>query len=75
MYEVLGEIYVRQNRRKEAFDAFNTALKLNPSDLYLKYYLGDLYYMVGEARNASVVYDAILTERKGFSNKIEKTDP
>jgi len=67
MYEILADIYIRENRRQEAFVALNNALRVNPDDIYLKYYLGDLYYSVGEDRNASFVYDAILSENPNDS--------
>ena len=62
IYEILGRIYLKLNRKNDAIEAFKTALKLNPEDIFLKYYLGDLLYCDNDDKNAIVLYDSILNE-------------
>lgn len=62
LYEALGWIYLKLNCENEAFSAFERALELNPSDLYLKYYLADLYYVKNKNNDAINIYSMILEE-------------
>lgn len=62
LYEALGEIYKKQNKKQESYTAFNKAIQLNPNDIFLKYYLGDMYFCDCKDREAINVYEDILKE-------------
>lgn len=61
-YEILGQIYMRLNRKQESYSAFDKALQLNPRDVYLQYYFGDMLYTDNQNTGALVVYDSILKD-------------
>lgn len=67
LYEILGIIYSKINKKIDSYMAFEKSLQLNPEDLYLRYYLGDLFYTDNENRSAIVVYDSILREKPSES--------
>lgn len=62
LYEALGWIYLKLNCENEAYSAFERALELNPNDLYLKYYLADLYYLKSKNNDALNIYSMIIDE-------------
>ena len=62
LYEILGIIYQKTNRTQELLNAYNKAIILNPTDIYLKYQLGELYYKLDCTNDAIAVYDSILKE-------------
>ncbi len=62
LYEALGELYQKQNRKADSYIAFNKAIQINPNDIFLKYYLGDLYFCDCKDKEATSVYDDILKE-------------
>ena len=62
IYEILGKIYLKLNQKNNAIEAFKTALKINPEDIFLKYYLSDLLYCDNYDKDAIALYDSILNE-------------
>ncbi len=61
-YEILGLIYIKLNRKEESYTAFDKALRLNPEDLYLQYYFGDVLFTNDQNNGALTVYDSILKD-------------
>lgn len=66
-YEILGKIYAKLNRTKEAYEAYSKAITLNPDDICIKYNLGDLFFINNKNDNAIMVYNSILKETPGDS--------
>ncbi len=61
LYEALGLTFLKLNRNYEAYGALEKAIKLNPNDIYLKYYLADLYFINDQNPQAISLYSNILT--------------
>ena len=62
LYEALGNIYFKLNREDDCYYAFLKAIQLNPSDIFLKYHLADLFYENNHNNDAIVMYDSILAD-------------
>ena len=62
LYELLGYVYVKQNKEIESFLALSKALKLNPQDIYLKYFLSDLLLKSNKYSDVINLYDSILKD-------------
>ncbi len=66
-YETLGKVYYKLNRTKEAYQSYSKALQMNPDDIYIKYILGDLFFIHNQNDNAIAIYNAILKENPSDS--------
>lgn len=62
LYEALGWIYLKLDCYNDAYRAFERALELNPDDIFLKYYLADLYYSKKQNNEAINIYTMIIDE-------------
>lgn len=62
LYEILGRIYTKLNKKAESYNAYDMALQLNPGDIYLKYHFGDLLFENNQNNGALILYDSILNE-------------
>ena len=60
LYEILGDIYVKQQKKQEFKNAYLKALKLNPDDIYIKYYLANLLYSENEYQAANELFASII---------------
>jgi len=60
VYELLGQVYLKLKSPKKAIYNFEQALRLNPEDMHLRYYLGTLLQENEEYEDALVLYDSIL---------------
>ena len=64
LYEMLGWIYEKQNNLNLSTKAYKKAIALNPDDIFLKYYLADLYLANNNDSEALKVYNSILDDNK-----------
>lgn len=62
LYEILAIIYTKQGKIDQTYFALDRALNLNPTDTFLKYWLGDLFLQNQDNKNALLVYDSILAD-------------
>ena len=62
LYEALGEIYKKQNKKMDSYIAFAKAIQINPKDIFLKYQLGDMLFCDCKDREAVTIYDDILKD-------------
>lgn len=54
---LLGDIYIEQERYKEATNIYHDALKYNPASYELYYDLGIAYTMLNDFKNAKICYE------------------
>ncbi len=62
LYETLGDIYSKLGKKDASYIAYTKAIKINPDDIFLKYYLGDLFFCDCKDEQAISVYEDILKE-------------
>lgn len=62
LYEVLAIIYTKQGDIDKTYFALDRALSLNVDDVFLKYWLGDLFLKNKDNKNALLVYNSILKD-------------
>ena len=62
LYEALGDIYNKLGKKDASYIAYTKAIKINPNDIFLKYYLADLFFCDCKDEKAISVYDDILKD-------------
>ncbi len=60
VYEVLGLAYQKIKEYKKTYELFTKAINLSPEDIFLKYYLGNLLFDMGEYAQAINIYNSII---------------
>lgn len=62
LYEILGDTYIKLGENENSYEAYAKALMINPRDIYLKYYLANLFYEKNLTNDAIKLYNSILNE-------------
>lgn len=62
LYEILGDTYIKLGENENSYEAYAKALMINPKDIYLKYYLANLFYEKNLTNDAIKLYNSILNE-------------
>ena len=60
VYEILGLCYQKIKEYEKTYELFTKAINLSPDDIFLKYYLGNLLFDMGEYAQAINVYNSII---------------
>lgn len=60
--EILGLTYQKLGEYQKTFELFQKAIQLKPDDIFLKYYLGNLFFDMAEYSNAIEIYNSILAK-------------
>ncbi len=63
-YETLANVQVKLGKREDSYRSFLKALQANPDDIFLKYYLLDLFYEDNCTNDAIKLADIILFQKK-----------
>ena len=63
-YETLANVQVKLGKREDSYRSFLKALQANPEDIFLKYYLLDLFYEDNCTNDAIKLADIILFQKK-----------
>ncbi len=64
----IGQSYLMNKEYDKAIAKFSEALKINPHDPELYYYLGLAYEQSGRLEQAEQMYEKAVTINRGFSN-------
>lgn len=59
-YEILGLAYQKLKEYRKTYNLFKKAITLKPDDIFLKYYLGNLLFDMGEYAEAIKIYNSII---------------
>lgn len=62
LYEALGDIYLKLGYKNEGYEALLKAIKMNPKDIYLKYYLSGMLFEENENDYSLALLESILQE-------------
>jgi tetratricopeptide (TPR) repeat protein len=71
-YRKLGIIYTRAKSFSDGLDAFNKSIEINPNQILVYKYLGDLYYTFGKYANAEASYKTYLERADPTTRDLER---
>lgn len=71
-YRKVGVIYTHAKSYKQALDAFNSGIAIDPSQILIYKNLGDLYYMFGKYADAEAAYKTYIDRAESNIDDTER---